>query len=165
MDWVEGLSFVNPPGPDAGVSGVVNLLFLNALVAAAELEEHFGEPHLAAYNRDWAGRLAAAIERTFWDDARGLFAEDPGHTRYSEHAQCLALLSGHYPDRAERCFASLITAEDLSRTTVYFSFSLLETFARFGRGDLILRKLDFWKEMAAMGLKTPLEMPEPTRSD
>ena len=165
MDWVEGLSFVNPPGPDASVSGVVNLLFLNALLAAAELEEHFGEAHLAAYNRAWAEGLAAEIEGTFWDDHRGLFAEDPAHTGYSEHSQCLALLSGLFPDRAERCFASLLTAEDLRRTTVYFSFYLLETFARFGRGDLILRKLDFWKNMAAMGLRTPLEMPEPSRSD
>jgi hypothetical protein len=30
---------------------------------------------------------------------------------------------------------------------------------------LIQQKLEFWKQMTAMGLKTPVEMPEPTRSD
>jgi len=165
MDWVEGLSFVNKPGPNASVAAVVNLLFLNALNAAADLETAFGEPHLAEYNRAWAGRLAAAIEKQFWDEERGLFADDVAHRQFSEHSQCLALLSGHFPAREKRCFESLITAPDLLRTTVYFSFYLLETFAKFGRGDLILKKLGFWKEMVALGLKTPLEMPEPSRSD
>lgn len=165
MDWVEGLSFVNNPGPDASVSGVVNLLFLNCLHAAAELESTIGEQHLAEYNRAWAARLAKAIEARFWDESRGLFADDVDHKQFSEHAQCLALLSGAYPQHESRCFSALCSAPDLLRTTVYFSFYLLETFAKFGRGDLILEKLDFWKKMTAMGLKTPVEMPEPTRSD
>jgi len=165
MDWVPGLSAVNPPGPDAGVSAVINLLFLQTLLAAADLEAHFGEAHLAEHNRAWAAQLAAAVEARFWNEARGLFAEDVEHTRFSEHAQCLALLSGLFPARQERCFAALLQAEDLLRTTVYFSFYLLEVFQRFGRGDLILKKFDFWKEMVQMGFKTPVEMPEPSRSD
>jgi hypothetical protein len=165
VDWVEGLSYVNHPGPKAGVSAVVNLLFLNALNAAAELEEHFGERHWAEYHRAWAQRLAAAVAEKFWDAPRGLFADDVAHRQFSEHAQCLALLSGMFPERESRCFEALVTAPDLLRTTVYFSFYLLETWAKFGRGDLILEKLDFWKAMVALGLKTPLEMPEPSRSD
>ncbi|MFU8780219.1 MAG: alpha-L-rhamnosidase C-terminal domain-containing protein, partial [Kiritimatiellia bacterium] len=165
MDWVPGLSAVNPPGPESSVSAVVNLLFIHALNAAADLETHFGELHLAAYNRDWATKLACAVQDSFWNADRGLFAEDPAHTSYSEHAQCLALLSGHFPELEVRCFEALITADDLLRTTVYFSFYLLETFQRFGRGDLIIQKLDFWKNMVAMGFKTPVEMPEPARSD
>lgn len=165
MDWVPGLSAVNSPGPDASVHAVVNLLFLNALHAAIDLEEHFGEEHLAAYNRDWAQRLSKAILKTFWNTERGMFADDPAHTKYSEHAQCLALLSGDYPEQEEQCFTALITADDLSCTTVYFSFYLLETFQRFGRGDLIVEKWNFWKDMQKMGFKTPMEMPEPSRSD
>ncbi len=165
MDWVKGLSFINSPGPNASVSAVVNLLFLNTLNAAAQLEQALGEPHLAQYNREWARRIAAALEERFWDESRGLFADDPAHTQFSEHAQCLALLSGWFPQRSARCFESLITAPDLLRTTVYFSFYLLEVMAQFGRGDLVLKKLDFWKEMVDLGLKTPLEMPEPARSD
>ncbi len=165
VDWVPGLHAVNSPGPNASVHSVVNLLFLNALHAAIDLEEHFGEEHLAAYNRGWADRLSQAILATFWCAERGMFADDPERTRYSEHAQCLALLSGDYPEQADPCFEALITAEDLSRTTVYFSFYVLETFQRFGRGDLIMEKWDFWKEMERLGFKTPMEMPEPSRSD
>ncbi|MBI1337004.1 MAG: Bacterial alpha-L-rhamnosidase [Phycisphaera sp.] len=165
MDWVDHLSFVNNPGPNQSVSSLVNLLFVNALNAAAEVETHLGEKHLADYNRAWASRIAGAVEEKFWNKERNLFAEDPAHTRYSEHAQCLALLSGYYPHLEAGCFESLITAPDLLRTTVYFMYYLLETYAKFGRGDLILKKFDFWKQMVAMGMKTPLESPEPSRSD
>jgi alpha-L-rhamnosidase len=165
MDWVPGWGLGNPPQVEEKPSGVVNLLFLNSLVAAAELEEALGEAHLAAYNREWAKRQAEAIRKHFWNDERKLFADTLDHQHWSEHSQCLALLSGQFADLEEDCFTSLITAEDLSRTTIYFSFYLLETLARFGRGDLILEKLTFWKEMAAMGFKTPMESPEPSRSD
>ncbi len=39
-------------------------------------------------------RLAAAGKAHFWDEARGLFADDLAHANFSEHTQCLALLSG-----------------------------------------------------------------------
>lgn len=165
MDWVDTLSFVNSPGPDASVSAVVNLLFINTLNAAADLEDAFGEPHLAAYNQAWAERLARAVDDRFWNRDRGLFADDPEHTRFSEHSQCLALLSGRFPDRHQRCLESLLTAEELLRATVYFSFYLHEVLTRFGRPDLLLEKFGFWKEMVANGFKTPVEMPEPSRSD
>lgn len=165
MDWVEGLSFVNNPGPDETVSAVVNLLFINALNAAADVEEAHGEPHLAQYDRAWAGRLAAAVDRMFWDKGRRMFAETPGGPIFSEHAQCLAILSGMFPEREKICFESLISADDLLRTTVYFSYYLLEAFAKMGRGDLILKKFDFWKDMVSQGFKTPVETPEPSRSD
>lgn len=165
MDWVDGLSFVNHPGPKASCSAVTNLLFINAILAAAQVEEAIGEEHLARYNRDWAARMARAVEERFWVEKRGLFADDLEQTQFSEHAQCLALLSGLYPHREARCFESLITAEDLRRTTVYFSHYLLEAFAKFGRGDLIQEKLEFWKQMSAIGMRTPMEKPEPSRSD
>jgi len=165
IDWVKGLTQVNHPGRDGKVHAITSLLLLNALDAAAELEDALGDPHLRDRNRAWATRLAEAIDKTFWDERRGLFADDPAHTTFSEHAQCLALLTDHFPHRADACFESLITAEDLARTTVYFSFYLLETFAKFGRGDLLHDKLGFWKDLAAQGMKTPVESPEPSRSD
>jgi alpha-L-rhamnosidase len=165
MDWVGGLSRTDRPVPEGMCSALTNLLFLNALCAAAELENTFGEPHLAQYNRDWAKRIAMAIDDKFWVEQRALFADDLEHTTFSEHAQCLALLSGMFSHHEERCFESLITADDLTPTTVYFSFYLLETLAKFGRGDLLHQKLDFWKQMLTMGFKTPVEMPEPSRSD
>ncbi len=168
VDWVvhDGWDTGYPPGAAFGCSGVCNLLMLLALQSAIDIETAFGEQHFANSYRDWSDRLAISIRETFWNDGRQLFADDPAHQYFSEHAQCLALLSGQFDERiAEPCFEALLTADDLARTTVYFSFYLLETFYTYGRGELILEKLEFWKALVAQGFKTPVEMPEPSRSD
>ena len=168
VDWVvhDGWDDGYPPGAAFGCSGVCNLLMLLALQSAIDIETAFGEQHFADSYRDWSDRLATSIRETFWDDDRQLFADDPAHRYFSEHAQCLALLSGQFDDRiSEPCFEALLTADDLARTTVYFSFYLLETFYAHGRGELIVAKLEFWKALVAQGFKTPVEMPEPSRSD
>lgn len=168
VDWVvhDGWDTGYPPGAAFGCSGVCNLLMLLALQSAIDIETSFGEQHFANSYRDWSDRLAISIRETFWNDGRQLFADDPAHQYFSEHAQCLALLSGQFDERiADPCFEALLTADDLARTTVYFSFYLLETFYTYGRGELILEKLEFWKALVSQGFKTPVEMPEPSRSD
>jgi hypothetical protein len=113
-----------------------------------------------------AERTAAAVRAKFWDESRGLMADNLAHTEFSEHGQCLALLTDTLTgDQAQRCFAQLLAAPDLKRTTIYFSFYLMETWQKFGRGDLILKRLDFWKDLVKQGLKTPVEEPGNTRSD
>jgi hypothetical protein len=93
-------------------------------------------------------------------------ADNLAHTEFSEHAQCLALLTDTLTgDQAKRCFEQLLTAPDLKRATIYFSFYLMETWQKFGRGDLILHRMDFWKSLVRQGLKTPVESPGDTRSD
>ena len=59
----------------------------------------------------------------------------------------------------------MLAAPDLSRTTIYFSFYLLETWRKFSRGDLIIDRLGFWKDLVKQGLKTPVEQPGNSRSD
>jgi hypothetical protein len=136
------------------------------LQKSAEVEDGLGEPLLAQRLRDHAARTAAAVKLKFWDEARGLMADNLAHTEFSEHGQCLALLTDTLTgEQAQRCFEQLLTARDLKRTTIYFSFYLLETWRKFGRGDLIVERMDFWKNLVKQGLKTPVEMPGDTRSD
>ena len=67
---------------------------LGALRQAAALERHTGEPELAARWNRLADDLHASINRWFRDAASGLFRETPGGATFTEHAQCLAILSG-----------------------------------------------------------------------
>ena len=95
-----------------------------------------------------------------------MVADTAAQDRFSEHAQCLAILSDALPpDRAKRAFEGLVSADDLARCTVYFSHYLFETYFRFGRGDLFLKRLDLWRDFAKQDLKTPLEAPGDARSD
>ena len=125
----------------------------------AELERFAGEPELAAR---WT-RLAAALKRPlkqhFFDPGKGLYADDLAHGSFSRHAQCLALLSGVL-GRAEaaRLFHTLLaTREELARPSIFFSHYLFETYARFGRTDLLLQDLAPWHHLPAQGLFTTPE--------
>ena len=60
--------------------------------------------------------------------------------RFSEHAQCLALLADVLPpDRAACAFAGLTEAMDLAPTTVYFSHYLFETYSSLRTARLSAR--------------------------
>ena len=161
MDWVpEWDTFGNAPDGRRGLSALNNLQYVQALQSVARTEAAFGEAALAAH---WAGkarRTGEAIVRRFWSDGRGMLADTAAKDRFSEHAQRLALLTGILPgDKAAAAFRGLLEADDLARTTVYFSHYLFETYLKFGRADLFLKRLDLWRGYVAQGLKTPLEAP------
>ena len=166
MDWVPEWRDGDPPDAVNGISSLSNLLYVYALRKSAGVEDYLGEPLLAQRLREKAARTATAARAKFWDESRGLMADNLRHNQFSEHGQCLALLTDTLTgDEAQRCFQQLLTAPDLKRTTIYFSFYLMETWQKFGRGDLIVKQMSFWKDLVKQGLKTPVEMPGNTRSD
>jgi len=168
-EWTEKRNGCAPDGPTASAnpSAVNNLLYLNALRSAVRTEEAAGDAAMAAYWRAKAEKLAAAIRATFWDARRGLVADTVAKDRFSEHAQALAILGDALPAAdAARAFEGLVTAADLDRCTVYFSYYLFEAYFKFGRGDLFLKRLDLWRHYVKMNLTTPLEAPgDSARSD
>ncbi len=165
-DWLSEWPDGEPPGAKAGgKSGVLQWQLVGALRQAADLEGWLDEPELAQRHTLLAEKLARAAD-AYWDDKRGLYADDSAHTRFSEHAQCLALLSGLLPkEREARVLNSLFTDPNLARATIYFSHYLFEVYNRSHRADLLLKKLELWYDQKANGLRTTVEMPEPTRSD
>ena len=153
MDWVPQWKVGNAPDGVEGISALNNLLYVAALQKSAEVEEGLGEPLLAQRLGAKADRTARAVKAKFWDERRSLMADNLAHTEYSEHGQCLALLTDTLTDaEADRCFQQLLTAHDLKRTTIYFSFYLLETYRKFGRGDLIVERMKFWKDLVRQGI-------------
>jgi len=166
VDWATEWENGMPPQAENGVCPLVNLHFVMALRYAAELERAFGDELLARRNEDLADNLSSAVVSRFWNEDRCLLADDREHRAFSEHAQCLALLTNAL-ERAkeERCVEHLLADVDLVRTTVYFSFYLFEVLQKFGKADLILDRLEIWRNLIRRGFKTPIESPEPSRSD
>jgi hypothetical protein len=167
MDWVPAWQPGGvPPGAGAGTSGSLNWQLILTLADIADLEARLGEPELAIRARRQAADLAARATATFWDEERGLFADDPTRQHFSEHTQSLAILSGQLDTtRQARVGDALLRDQDLARTTISFSHYLFETYRRLGRIDALLGRLALWFEHERLGLTTPLEMPEPSRSD
>lgn len=166
MDWVPAWTWGLPPDADKGVSGLINWHFVYALNLAAELEESLGEIEMAARARRLASEFAARVSAAFWRDDRGLFADDLSKRHFSEHTQCLAILSGQLSaGRRARISESLLSSPDLERTTISFTHYLFETYRLLGRMDKLFERLGLWFELEKLGFKTTLEMPEPSRSD
>ena len=163
-DWVQWEQGI-PPHGEFGVSGVLNWQYALVLTQMAELEEYLNEPELAQRCRRQARDLAGRCE-AFWDEGRRLYADDLEHKHFSEHTQCLAVLSGLPGDARLTALAeSLPKAQDVQRTTVYFIHYLFETCRKLGLTDLLFERLGLWFDFVRSGLKTTPEQPEPTRSD
>jgi hypothetical protein len=113
-----------------------------------------------------AEAVGKATHAAFWNESRGLWADDFTHQNWSEHTQCLAILSGEAPAEAiGRAGGELLRATDLTRTTIYFSHYLLESFRVLKQADALFGRLENWFDLPAQGFKTTPEQPEPTRSD
>ncbi len=168
MDWVKDGNWLHgvPPQGEFGASGVINWQFVLVLIYARALELWLGEKEHAARCERLANETAAAATFTFWDDTRGLLADTTDKRHFSEHTQCLALLSGKLDaQRMRRVGEALLSDGDLARTTIYFTHYLFETFHLLGRADAMLARMGLWFEHLDKGMRTTIEAPEPTRSD
>ncbi len=165
-DWTKTWAGGVPPDAETGISGILNWQAALVFRMAGELEKWFGEPEISALQSRRARTIAVATHRFFWNEGRGLYADDLEHRHWSEHAQCMAILSDMAPQPATtRLEETLFAATDLAQTTIYFSHYLFETYQKFGRIDAFLKRLESWHSLQVNGLKTPIESPEPNRSD
>jgi hypothetical protein len=165
VDWVSGW----PGGTRnqiAGASGPVQWQLVYTLELTAKLEEMLGEPLLAQRNRQTAAALAATAERVFFDKSRGLLADDTDHTKYSEHTQVLALISGHLSKNLREAVSQpLIKPSDLPISSIYFSHYAFEALREIGRMDVMMHRMGQWFDLTEKGLYTLIEQSEPSRSD
>ncbi|MDQ5850544.1 MAG: alpha-L-rhamnosidase, partial [Chloroflexota bacterium] len=166
VDWTAGWTLGVPPDGSQGISGLLNWHLVYTLNLAAQLEAWVGEPELARRFERHHRQLADRITPRFWDAGRGLFADDLACAHFSEHTQCLALLSGAVStERRVRIGQGLLGDPALTRTTIYFTHYLFEAYRLLGRADAVFDRLQLWFDLPVQGFKTTPERPEPTRSD
>ncbi len=166
MDWVEEWPSGEPPDGRSGCSGLIHWQFVHVLGLLAELEGALGEPEMALRCERLAAQLAQSGEAAFWNEEKSLFADDLQHTRFSEHTQCMAILSHRLsPRRQKQVGDSLMSAKNLARATIYFQHYLFDALYMLGRTDKMLEHMELWFSLKSQGFKTTLEKPEPSRSD
>lgn len=154
----------NLPGPHHGaiqwhVAGVLRQL--------SELEKAVGEPELSARAARLAREVASA-GNAFWNEPRGLMADDLKGRHFSEQTNVLALRSGLLePERCERIATSLFDHDtpDLTHATVYFMHYAFEMAKAYGRTAWMDARLAPWRALEAEGLATTPESWGRTRSE
>lgn len=166
MDWVPSWSWGCPPDGECSVNSVQGWQLAHVLGLAARVEEWLGEQALAERWRERARELAANLKKVFWDESRGLFADNPSKSRWSEHAQCLAILSGQLDaSTAGRVMDAMLGSNDLEKTTIYFTHYYFEACRMLGRADALMARLGLWFDLEKRGFKTTFEKPGDSRSD
>ncbi|TDW97518.1 alpha-L-rhamnosidase-related protein [Dinghuibacter silviterrae] len=162
VDWDDQFPGGVPDGATNGHSSVVTLQYAYTLNQAAALFADFGMPALASQYRSLAHRLCAGTYRSCFDASRGLMANTPSRTTFSQHASIMGVLSGALPGSVMR---RVLSDTGISQTTFYYRFYLTRALKVAGLGDLYYSQLGPWRDMLARGLTTFAEKPDPTRSD
>jgi alpha-L-rhamnosidase len=180
VDWADGFEAGVPPQDADGGSVPVSLQLALALREAADLETALGEPARAARYRERASAIVASARRLAWHEGRGLLADAPSKSRFSQQTNILALLAGAAPAGQEKALLERVLAlprpsiktapsaapSEIPGASVYFRFYLSRALEALGEGDRYLPELEPWREMLEVGLSTFAEIPSPAvRSD
>lgn len=143
---------------DGELSGMVHWLFVWTLQLAAELEEGFGDAGLADRARRHRADLAQIADSAFWDEARGLYANDPERTQYDELVQSFALLSRAVPAAKQPIVEGQLRRGGQAHwSTVDGLFYLFELCRIRGLTDLFFQRMTLWSDQRRQGFKTPVE--------
>lgn len=174
IDWRPGLSEQpkrsDPPRPD---SCIISLLYLGALDQAAELEAAVGDADRVVTARDRAQKVRAGVQSQCWSPERGLYADTPEKTSFSQHANALAILYDVAPVSERAAILDRIMVPDsgidapagITGTTYYFSWYLVRALEHAGQADRYAGALKTWRQLLAQNFTTWPESPDPSRSD
>ena len=166
LDWTRPWGRGVPPGADEGHSTAISLLYVYALQRAAELEAALGMRGAAADYIARANTVRSMVRTRAWDARRGLLRDAPDTAAYSQQTNVLGILVDAIPaTQQRRVMERVLSDTTMTRASYYFSYYILEALRKVGLGDRYIEQLAPWRTMLALGLTSPPENPEPTRSD
>jgi hypothetical protein len=172
-DWTDQWQWMNetsiggvPDGAEQGHSSILTFHYAYTLQQAAELFDYYEQKELAALYLQQAEKLARAAYNACYDVQRGMVADTPEKTSFSQHAQIMAILSGGAPplQRASLIERALADA-NVTQASLYYRFYLTRAMVKAGMADFYYTSLQPWRDMLARGLTTFAEKSDPTRSD
>ena len=176
VDWVGDPPLANDKFPSfddaTGTSCLTSLLYLGALKAEADLEASTGDAVRAKDDTTRASALSTAIQTNCWDDRRGLYADDPSKTIFSQHTNALAVLYDVAPKEKASSILDKVTKlvgidapDGILTTSYYFSWYLIHAYEHIGLGDRYFNQLQTWRDLTKQHFTTWPEQRGRTRSD
>lgn len=188
VDWGKDFPDGEPPQEEDGQSSVLTLQFIEALRYASELEQLYGDQHLAQTYREAAERASQAVWKLCWSPDYKLLADTPAQRHFSQHANILGVWLDVIPPLQQKEVMQILFMTSLDRdqlwqpkyripydqyqaiphmtlATYYFRYYLARSLEHVGLGEWYLPLLEPWRDMLKLGLTTWAESPEPTRSD
>ncbi|WP_020530058.1 family 78 glycoside hydrolase catalytic domain [Flexithrix dorotheae] len=173
VDWTEAWKWNEvdriggvPAGVKDGNSAIISLQYAYTIDYAVQLFNAFGEKHLAEKYAKISEDLKKATYDLCWNEEKGLIADTPEKTIFSQHANILAILSGAIPQESvSAVMEKTMYDTSIIQASFYFKFYLFQAMKKSGYGHKYLEQIKPWQEMLDIGLTTFAEKPDPTRSD
>ena len=165
VDWVGKDRDAFPSFDQNGESCLTSLGYLGALRQMADLA-----PDNAVEDRALAERIKAGVRSLCWDARRGLFADDPSKTLFSQHTNALAVLYD-VADDGPAILKRITTGHGIDApdgvipVSYYFSWYLVRAFEHAGLGDDYVGLLQTWRDLLPLHFSTWPEARLETRSD
>ncbi|MFZ1013493.1 MAG: alpha-L-rhamnosidase C-terminal domain-containing protein, partial [Terracidiphilus sp.] len=171
IDWVQDKQVI-PTYSKSGESCMTTLEYLGALDDAADLERALGDTVAADRDHTRAAHIRSALYAQCWSSDRGLIADNPDKTVFSQQANILSVLYDVVPKEKQRELLQKLlaiepgtTPNGLLSASYYFRFYLARALDHAGLADDYLQSLAPWRELLPMHFSTWPEVPGDTRSD
>lgn len=166
VDWVKEWEPTRGAPDASGPLAVYNLMYAKALQAAADVNRRTGRAETAAEYEARASRITAAVNRSCWSEAHGLYRDGPQLGTYSQHAQIWAILAGAVQgERAKQLSDRLLDDPALLQVSYSMGFFLFRALATAGNYGRSFALWDRWRQQIALHLTTWLEDPVTQRSE
>jgi glycogen debranching enzyme len=175
VDWTNEWPWDNnkriggvPDGGQEGNSSIITLQYAMTLDQAADIFSFFGLNGLSNNYSKKADALIAATKKHCWVESRGLFADTPEKSSFSQHANTFAVLTNAIPKIDQPLLMEEVMRDkSLIQASNYFKFYVNRAAIEAGLGNKYISNLGPWKDMINMGLTTFSEIPDTrnTRSD
>jgi hypothetical protein len=156
----------SPPGIEEGGSAHLSLLLAYTINHAVELFNYFEKKCDAEVYGNIAQKLLKATKEKCYDSKKGLFAETPEKSLFSQHTNAMAILAGAAEDNQAKAVAEkMIRDSSLAQATLYFKFYVFQALKEVGMGGLIPDRLKKWEAFLKKGFTTFPEHGIESRSD
>ena len=170
IDWVPSGEI---PTYDAkGESCVTTLEYLGALNDAADLEQGLGDSVFAERYKARAEHVRSGLYQQCWNAQRGLLADTPDRSSFSQQANILGVLYDVIPKEQQQEVLKKVLAIEPGSTpdgtlsaSYYFRFYLARAIDHAGMADEYIGSIAPWRKLLALHFSTWPEIPGDTRSD
>jgi hypothetical protein len=170
IDWVP--SGTIPTYDAKGESCVTTLQYLGALEDEAALETGLGDPQLAAHYKARAGHVRTGLYKQCWNAERGMLADTPDRSHFSQQANILGALFDVVPQENQKAVLGKVLAIEPGTTpdgtlsaSYYFRFYLARAMEHAGMADGYLDSIAPWRKLLPLHFSTWPEIPGDSRSD
>ncbi len=166
IDGGTDFSAGSPPGISEGGSAHMTILLAYTLEKSVHLLRDFGDDCNATQLQNLVEPLKTATMKLCYNEGKGLLAETPNQTVYSQHTNIFAVLTDMFDEKQEKAvMQKVITDKSLIQTTLYFKFYLFQAMKKVGFGGQIIDQMSAWQSFLDMGLSTFPEHGIESRSD